>query len=226
MEPTPATVLAPSPRRRTKGADRRRQVVEATLDVLAAKGYAELTIGDIARSLGISTALILQHFKTKDALLLEAQRLLAAEYHDNWQRALAASGPSAAEKLWSLVTAEFAEAICTPRKIMAWKAFWAEGRGRREYIAEFGARNIEYLKLLNGLCATIIKEGGYAGYDAKVVARTIDSLETGLWLELTSTATPMTVNQTRKTALSHLAMIFPRHFTPKGPIRGPIKRAR
>ena len=111
MEPTPATVLAPSPRRRTKGADRRRQVVEATLDVLAAKGYAELTIGDIARSLGISTALILQHFKTKDALLLEAQRLLAAEYHDNWQRALAASGPSAAEKLWSLVTAEFAEAI-------------------------------------------------------------------------------------------------------------------
>jgi hypothetical protein len=124
------------------------------------------------------------------------------------------------------VAAEFAEAICTPRKIMAWKAFWAEGRGRREYIAEFGARNIEYLKLLTALCATIIKEGGYAGYDAKVVARTIDSLETGLWLELTSTATPMTVNQTRKTAFAHLAMIFPRHFTPKGPIRGPIKRAR
>ena len=186
----------------------------------AAQRLNQLLLGQfIARSLGISTALILQHFKTKDALLLEAQRLLAAEYHDNWQRALAASGPSAAEKLWSLVTAEFAEAICTPRKIMAWKAFWAEGRLRREYIAEFGPRNVEYLRLMTELCAVLIKEGRYAGYDARVCARSIDSLGTGLWMELTSTATPMTLNETRKTALAHLAMMFPRHFTPKGPVK-------
>ena len=218
---TPAgTTTRGGVRRRVKGADRRKQVIEATLDVLAAKGYADLTIADIARSLGISTALILSHFKTKDALLIEAQRGLAAEYHDNWRFQLASSGPSAAEKLWNLVAGEFTETICTPRKIKAWTALWAEGRGRREYLAEFGPSNIEYLKILTDICATVIAEGDY-GYDPKIVARTIDSLETGLWLELTSTATPMTVNETRKTALAHLAMIFPQHFTPRGPIRRP-----
>ncbi|HVT54149.1 MAG TPA: TetR family transcriptional regulator [Dongiaceae bacterium] len=213
-----AVVVLP-PRRRAKGSDRRRQIIEATLDVLAAKGFAEITIGDVARAIGISTALVLSHFGTKELLLLEAQRLLAREYHDNWQQALAASGPSAAAKLWVLADAEFAVGICTPKKIMAWKAFWAEGRLRREYIAEFGPRNVEYLRLMTELCATLIKEGRYAGYDARVCARSIDALGSGLWMELTSTATPMTLNETRKTALTHLAMMFPRHFTPRGPLK-------
>jgi TetR/AcrR family transcriptional repressor of bet genes len=207
------------PRRRAKGSDRRRQILEATLDVLATTGFAEITIGDVARSIGISTALVLSHFRTKELLLLEAQRMLAREYHDNWQQALAAGGPGAAEKLWVLADAEFAVGICTPKKIMAWKAFWAEGRLRREYIAEFGPRNVEYLRLMTELCAALIKEGRYQGYDARVCARSIDALGSGLWMELTSTATPMTLNETRKTALTHLAMMFPRHFTPKGPIK-------
>ncbi|HVO00611.1 MAG TPA: TetR family transcriptional regulator [Candidatus Cybelea sp.] len=223
--PERVIVLPAGPRRRAKGADRRRQVLEATLDVLAAKGF-DLTIADIARHLGISTALILSHFKTKDQLLLETQRMLGREYHDNWQRALAASGPSAAEQLWNLVSAEFDEQVCTPRKVLAWKAFWAEARGRREYIDEFGPRNIEYLKIATALCAALIKEGRYQGYDARVAARTIDSLEAGLWLELTSTATPMTIHEARKTALEHLFMMFPRHFTTRGPIKRLTKRAK
>jgi TetR/AcrR family transcriptional repressor of bet genes len=205
-------------RRRAKGSDRRRQILDATLDVLAEKGFAEITIADVARSIGISTALVLAHFRTKEALLLEAQRMLAREYHDNWQQALAASGPSAAEKLWTLADAEFAVGICTPKKISAWKAFWAEGRLRREYIAEFGARNVEYLRIMTELCAALIKQGRYQGHDARICARSIDALGSGLWMELTSTATPMTLSQTRRTALTHLAMMFPRHFTPKGPI--------
>jgi TetR/AcrR family transcriptional repressor of bet genes len=211
-------VIVP-PRRRAKGSDRRRQILEATLDVLADKGFAEITIGDVARAIGVSTALVLSHFRTKELLLLEAQRMLSREYHDNWQQALAASGPSAAVKLWVLADAEFAVGICTPKKIMAWKAFWAEGRLRREYIAEFGPRNVEYLRLMTELCATLIKEGRYAGYDPRVCARSIDALGSGLWMELTSTATPMTLNETRKTALTHLAMMFPRHFTLKGPLK-------
>lgn len=206
-------------RRRAKGSDRRRQIIEATLDVLADKGFAEITIGDVARAIGISTALVLSHFRTKEQLLLEAQRMLAREYHDNWQRALAASGPSAAERLWVLADAEFAVGICTPKKLMAWKAFWAEGRLRREYIAEFGARNVEYLRLMTELCAALIQQGKYAGYDPRVCARSIDALGSGLWMELTSTATPMTLNETRKTALTHLAMMLPRHFTSKGPVK-------
>src|SRR4051812_36652989 len=94
-----AAAAAPPPRRRAKGSDRRRQILEAVLDVLANKGFAEITIGDVARSIGISTALVLSHFGTKDLLLLEAQRMLARDHHDHWQQALA-SGSSVPERLW------------------------------------------------------------------------------------------------------------------------------
>ena len=214
-------VATPPRRRRSTGVDRRRQLIEATLDVLATKGYASLTISDIARSVGISTALVLLHFKTKDGLLLEAQRQLAREYHDNWQQALETAGPTPADRLWALGVAEFAEFVCMPRKVLAWKAFWAEGHGRREYLKEFGPRNIEYLRILTECCAKIIEEGGYRGYDARLVARVIDALSAGLWLELTSTATPMTVHEARRAWLTHLALLFPQHFTPQGPIRRP-----
>ncbi len=72
-----STAPAMPPRRRAKGSDRRRQILEAVLDVLAEKGFAEITIGHVARAIGISTALVLSHFRTKDLLLLEAQRLVA-----------------------------------------------------------------------------------------------------------------------------------------------------
>jgi AcrR family transcriptional regulator len=208
-------------RQRSTGADRRRQMIEATLDGLATKGYASLTIADVARSVGISTALVLAHFKTKELLLLEVQRQLADEYHDNWRQMLEAAGPAPAARLWALVMAEFAEAVCTPRKILAWKAFWAEAHGRSDYLKEFGPRNVEYLRILSDCCARIIAEGGYQGYDAGLVARIIDSLNGGLWLELTSTATPMTVHEARRAALTHLVLLFPRDFTTRGPLKTP-----
>ena len=37
---------------------RRRQLIEATIDVLAARGYASLTIGDVARRAGLSMGII------------------------------------------------------------------------------------------------------------------------------------------------------------------------
>jgi len=206
-------------RQRSTASNRRRQMIEATLDALAAKGYAAFTIADVARAVGVSTALVLSHFKTKDQLLLEVQRRLAGEYHDNWQRMLEAAGPDPASRLWALALAEFSEATCRPRKILAWKAFWAVPQSRSEYLQEFGPRNVEYLRILTACCAQLIEEGPYPGYEAGLIARMIDSLYGGLWLELTSTATPLTVHEARRAALNHLALLFPRHFTSRGPLR-------
>ena len=214
-----AALRASSAARQPVGVDRRHQLIEATLDMLAAKGYANITIADVARSVGVSPALVLLHFKTKDQLLLETQRQLAREYHDHWRQVVDAAGPGAAARLWALTRSEFAEQVCTPRKILAWKAFWAEGHGRSAYFKEFGPRNVEYLRILTECCASIIEEGGYQGYDPRIVARVLDCLSEGLWLELTSTSTPMTVHEARRASLTHLALLFPRHFTPQGPIQ-------
>jgi AcrR family transcriptional regulator len=62
-------------------ADQRRgQMLRAALDVIAERGFADTRIADIAERIGISPALVIYYFKTKDQLLTEAIR----HYEDTW----------------------------------------------------------------------------------------------------------------------------------------------
>lgn len=62
-------------------ADQRRgQMLTAALDVISERGFAETRIADIAERIGISPALVIYYFKTKDQLLTEAIR----HYEDVW----------------------------------------------------------------------------------------------------------------------------------------------
>jgi AcrR family transcriptional regulator len=62
-------------------ADQRRgQMLHAALDVISERGFADTRIADIAERIGISPALVIYYFKTKDQLLTEAIR----HYEDTW----------------------------------------------------------------------------------------------------------------------------------------------
>jgi AcrR family transcriptional regulator len=62
-------------------ADQRRgQMLRAALDVISERGFADTRIADIAERIGISPALVIYYFKTKDQLLTEAIR----HYEDSW----------------------------------------------------------------------------------------------------------------------------------------------
>src|SRR5690242_20376394 len=84
-------------------ADQRRgQMLRAALDVISERGFADTRIADIAERIGISPALVIYYFKTKDQLLTEAIR----HYEDAWyaegRRRMARLG-SAAERLEEFV---------------------------------------------------------------------------------------------------------------------------
>src|SRR5260370_29799445 len=65
-------------------ADQRRgQMLTAALDVISERGFADTRIADIAERIGISPALVIYYFKTKDQLLTEAIR----HYEDAWYAA-------------------------------------------------------------------------------------------------------------------------------------------
>jgi AcrR family transcriptional regulator len=59
---------------------RRGQMLQAALDVISERGFADTRIADIAERIGISPALVIYYFKTKDQLLTEAIRF----YEDTW----------------------------------------------------------------------------------------------------------------------------------------------
>lgn len=57
--------------------DMKRRVIEATFDVLVESGYAELTIGRVAKQAGVSNGAPLHHFGSRDAMLEAAARAAA-----------------------------------------------------------------------------------------------------------------------------------------------------
>src|ERR1700754_1872906 len=98
--------------RRSKGAERRLELIEVTIDCLARHGYEGTTIGVVAEAVGMSRGIVNFHFETKEQLLLETLRFLADEYRAHWKAALAAAGPQSAQRLWALAMADFDRAIC------------------------------------------------------------------------------------------------------------------
>jgi AcrR family transcriptional regulator len=56
------------------GTARRAQLLRSALEVIVARGYADTRIADVAEHAGISPALVIYYFKTRDQLLTEALR--------------------------------------------------------------------------------------------------------------------------------------------------------
>src|ERR1700730_18852682 len=81
---------------------RREQMLRAALEVIADRGYADTRIADVAERTGISPALVIYYFKTKDQLLTEAIRYSEDSWYADAQRRLAAL-PTAAARIEEVV---------------------------------------------------------------------------------------------------------------------------
>jgi AcrR family transcriptional regulator len=68
---------------------RREEILTATLEQVAAVGLAATRVADVAKALGVSTALVFYHFGTKDVLLAEAFTHAVQRDLDRLDRAVA-----------------------------------------------------------------------------------------------------------------------------------------
>src|SRR5215472_10822552 len=81
---------------------RRGQMLRAALDVISERGFAETRIADIAERIGISPALVIYYFRTKDQLLTEAIRFYEDAWYAEGKRRMDKL-PTAAKRLEELV---------------------------------------------------------------------------------------------------------------------------
>lgn len=98
---------------------RRLQILEATASVLAERGVAETSIADIAEAAGVSAALVIYYFGTKDTLLAQALTFSDERFYAG---ALAAMDglESATERLGTLLLRS-----CAGLDAAAWRADWS-----------------------------------------------------------------------------------------------------
>lgn len=190
---------------------RRQQLIEATIDSLARRGYAETTMADVADGAGLSRGIVNFHFESKEKLLVATLQYMADEYSTHWRTATAKAGPAAADQLRALATADFDRAVCNRRKLAAWCAFWGEAKSRPTYQALCGARDEAYQSHFIELCRRLKDEGGYA-FDPVATALGMSAMLEGLWLRLMMGAENVTRESALDAALDCLASVFPMHY--------------
>jgi len=213
---TATTETTPPPTsRKASRPVRRQQLIDATIVVLARKGYSALTVADVAKTAGLSVGIINFHFESKEKLLAACLTHLAEEYYRNWQSALATPDATVAEKLQMVILGDFNDKLFTPDKLAAWIAFWGETQGRPIYVEICSDYDEQRARAVGSLCEKIIKDGGYKLVPSTVM-RALESLGDGLWLGVAAGNSQakftITASQARMALQATLVSFFPKHF--------------
>ncbi|MCX7305899.1 MAG: TetR family transcriptional regulator C-terminal domain-containing protein [Hyphomicrobiales bacterium] len=194
---------------------RRQQLIEATIDSLAKRGYSETTMADVADGAGLSRGIVNFHFESKEKLLVATLQYMADEYSAHWRAALQKAGDDPARQLGTLVAADFDRSICNKRKLAAWCAFWGEAKSRPTYQALCGSRDEAYQNVFVDLCGKLKQDGDYS-FDPPVMALALSAMLEGLWLRLMMGTEEVTRETAYQSACEFLGAVFPKHFSRDG----------
>jgi len=199
-------------RRTASRAERRQQLIDATMKCIARKGMGSTTLGDVAKEAGLSQGIVNLHFKSKDNLLKETLSSLASEYRDKFDKALQKSGPHPADKLRAIMEHDLRPSICNQRKLAIWFAFWGEVKSRPTYRRLCDEWDQYYDDVVADLCKELIAEGGYKNVDAMTVANGLAAMTNGLWLSCLIGPQAWDRNEADAAIMSYLRNVFPKHF--------------
>src|SRR5262245_50029934 len=115
----------PAPVRGEDADDRRRQLVEVTIDSLAEVGYVGSTLAQIASRAGVSPGLVAHYFGDKDGLLEAAFRRLSRTLTERVRsRFVHARTPRG--RIQAVIDTNLAPEEFDKRTGTAWLAFWGQ----------------------------------------------------------------------------------------------------
>jgi TetR/AcrR family transcriptional repressor of bet genes len=202
-----------APLSRAEGKRRSRQkLITATINSIAKRGFADTTLARVSAGAGLSRGIVNFHFRSKDALFLEALRFLSREYQENWARAYDQAEPTAASRLEAVLMVDFEPPLCNRNRIAAWYAFYGEAKSRPTYMMECMERDNATFRAITEFCRTIIEEGGYPNLDPVRTAEGLGAMGEGLWLDILISPHDSNPELAKQTLSTYLAVLFPKHF--------------
>lgn len=167
------------------GTDERRvQILRAAATVLGERGFADTRVNDVARAAGVSPALVIYYFGTRDRLLTEALRYAEDAFYHAFA-ARVAQTDSAAERLQRIVelTIEPRELDRIPGAWVLWLDVLAQaprhprlGRDRVELDARWRATVVDVLRYG-------VERGEFAPVEVETFGLILSSVLDGLALQ-------------------------------------------
>lgn len=164
---------------------RREQMLRAALEVISERGYPDTRIADVAERIGISPALVIYYFKTKDQLLTEAMRYSEDEWYANSQRRLAALTTCAAQLEELVAMSCLPEADPEPTgSWLLWLDFWAQAARNAEVASVRQKSDERWRQMISSLVLTGQEAGEFRGVDAGRFAIGLSALLDGLAIQI------------------------------------------
>ena len=167
-------------------ADQRRdQMLRAALEVIGDRGYADTRIADVAERIGISPALVIYYFKTKDQLLTEAIRYSEDAWYAQGQSRLAEL-PTAAARIEEAVALNCLPEVDVEPYVSwtLWLDFWALAARNPEVAELRRVADERWRALIADLVRTGQEAGEFSPVDADDFAIGLDALLDGYAIQI------------------------------------------
>ena len=166
-------------------ASRRKELIEAAIDVIAAHGYAGCTVGRVAKRAGTSQGLMNFHFKSIDLLLEAAFHHLADEFDQAWKARVAAAGEDPWGRIKAMVEAYFGAEVFTPEKLAVWFTFWVDANLRDVFRSAAVKVERRYHRDIATEVSRLLQAGGrrVPAKEAARITSMLTVLVDGYWLQ-------------------------------------------
>jgi len=183
--------VTPRKKRRTLGINpairenRRRELIEAAIHVIARHGRAGCTVGRVAREAQLSQGLMNFHFKSMDLLLAASFDHLAEEFDRIWRARVSEAGKAPWERLTAMIEAYFAPEVFSSEKLAVWFSFWVDADLRDEFRSASVKVERRYHRELEPEIAQLLKAAQRpdADKEAARITAMLTAMVDGYWLQ-------------------------------------------
>lgn len=180
------------------------RIVDAVIDTVAQHGISGTTLALVAQAAGVSQGVLIFHFRSKDGLLAATLRSQNAMYRQKWRACL---GGNPLQQVLGLIRTDFSSTICSRKSLALWFAFWGEASAQPAFQTLCEDAERDRADAMVQACRDLVAMRG--GPDPDLLARSVDSLTDGLWLQMHIHGLRMPRAKALQQALDHLRLMLP-----------------
>ena len=192
-------------RRALPKAERRNQLIRATIKCIAKKGLAATTMADITNEADLSVGIVNLHFKTKEQLLIETLRFVADEYKEGFDQIFANESMQGLEKFKAIIDYDFSPKIINRNKLAVWFAFLGEVKARPIYQKICAQHDDEINREICKLFSSLLSKNSKRKDDFELIASAYSALTDGLWLDILLSPRRSAVEAARNAAWQYVS---------------------